>query len=92
MAPQATYIRREGEWLRVGFENGMGLHVEDQVKQLEMGEGKNFVPVKEWKIEGESLLIRTGSHAIRYGWHSMPEDNLKNAYNLGATPFYIEEE
>ncbi len=92
VAPQATYIRREGEWLRVGFENGMGLHVEDQVKQLEMGEGKNFVPVKEWKIEGESLLIRTGSHAIRYGWHSMPEDNLKNAYNLGATPFYIEEE
>ena len=91
VAPQAAYVRREGEWLRVGFENGIGLHIEGCMQQLETEEESGFAPAKEWKIEGDSLLVRTKKNAVRYGWHCMPEDCLKNEYNLGATPFYLKE-
>ena len=91
LAPEAAAVFREGEWLRVDFDNAAGLHIEDGDMQLETGDGAHFYPAEEYFIREQSLMVRTQYSFVRYGWHCMPGECLKNADSLGATPFCMEE-
>ena len=91
-APQARLALREGMRLRVLFDHGEGLRLDHAPLQLETGDGRRFSPAESWRIDGDSLLVDTQDRFVRYGWHCMPEDALKNRYGLGATPFCMEEE
>ena len=88
-APQARLALREGPWLRILFDHGEGLHMDGA--QLETGDGERFAPAEQWRTEGDSLLVRTEDHFVRYGWDCIPGEALKNCFNLGATPFCIQE-
>lgn len=89
VAPQPVSAEREGSWIRIRFAHGDGLHVEGDAIQLEAGTGNEFVPVTEYYLEGDCLLVHTNASTIRYGWSPIPCECLQNRDGMSSVAFEI---
>ena len=91
LEPEAVCALREGDFLRVLFRNASSLHISGEELQLDVGNGETFFRAEQYRLEGNSLLISTREHWVRYGYCPMPNDCLRNEADLGATPFLLRE-
>lgn len=89
VAPEVVRAWREKGRVHVLFAHGEGLHRNGEITQLEIGGKEGFQPAQDI-IVGENLVTCQGiGDQVRFGWHCMPEDSLKNAWDLPVTPFAV---
>ena len=92
------YCCRENGAVRLFFSHGNGMHAleGEPVAGFYIADADNLFYKVEAKIEGETILVRSGKVRtpvyIRYNWSDHPVSILVNASGLPAFPFEAEVE